>query len=65
MTEPSEAIMRVSENELVTTWRTLAAVAHNYEWGSPGNLCLIEACRLIEVEIRVQHGDHIWATLRA
>jgi hypothetical protein len=51
--------------DLATTWRTLTDVADNYSMTSPGWASLIEARRLIEVEIRAQHGDAVWTDLVA
>lgn len=45
---------------LAITWRTLRAVAGNYVYGSRGEAQLIEARRLIGLEIREQHGDKAW-----
>jgi hypothetical protein len=64
MDETIEVITPVTWADLATTWRTLRTVAGNYELGSIGHASLIEACRLIEVEIRAQHGDAAWGSLR-
>jgi len=57
--------VRVSFHELAITWKTLLSVSHNYEAGSLGEASLIEARRLIEAEVRAQHGDESWASLHA
>jgi len=54
-----------SVSDLTVTWWTLRAAADNYESGSPGEATLIEACRLIEIEVRAQHGDAAQEALRA
>jgi hypothetical protein len=59
-----ETITPVSANALTITWRTLMDVARNYELGSPGEAHLIDARRLIEIEMRTQHGDDAWTALR-
>jgi len=53
----------IGEDALATTWKTLTDVARNYEPGSLGEASLIEARRLIEVEVRAQHGDDAWEDL--
>lgn len=57
-------IQSIDAADLMITWRTLTDVATNYELGSLGEASLIEARRLIEVEIREQYGDDAWASLR-
>lgn len=46
-----------SVSDLTVTWCTLRAVMDNYVGGSPGEATLVEACRLVEIEMRAQHGD--------
>jgi hypothetical protein len=58
--EPFEPI---SADDLAITWRTLRTVADNYSMGSTGEAALIEARRLVEVEMRAQHGDEAWEGL--
>jgi len=55
--------MDISAEDLTVTWRTLMSVASNYEMGSIGEASLIEARRLIEVEMRAQHGDNAWEVM--
>lgn len=50
-------------DDLAVTWRTLTRVFGNYHMGSPGEATLIEARRLVEVEIRALHGDEAWASV--
>jgi hypothetical protein len=59
----TDAIETVASDDLARTWLTLTAVARNYAMGSSGEACLVEARRLIEVEMRAQHGDEVWAAL--
>lgn len=60
-----EGIEAITADDLAAAWRTLMAVARNYEAGSSGEATLIEARHLVEVEVRVQHGDSVWATMTA
>ena len=62
MTE--EEVVEIDLDDLATAWRTLMAVSSNYKLGSQGQANLIEARRLIEVEVRVQHGDEAWTAMR-
>lgn len=61
MTSPDTPITPITVDDLATTWRTLGQVAGNYFLGSQGEALLVEARRLIEIEIREQHGDQAWA----
>jgi hypothetical protein len=58
-----DSVETITANDLAITWCTLMAVARNYEPGSLGEAELIEARRLIEVEVRAQHGDDAWEAL--
>jgi hypothetical protein len=51
---------QISLDDLETTWQTLRTAAQNYHSGSEGDFALTEARRLVEVEIRSQHGDEAW-----
>jgi hypothetical protein len=62
VTAPND-IVTVAAEDLVTAWRTLHTAAQNYQLGSKGEERLIEAARLMEVELRTQHGDEVWAAL--
>jgi hypothetical protein len=62
MTDRDE-IAPIALDDLTVTWRTLAAVTHNYRFASPGEATLVEARRLVEVEVRSQHGDEAWAEM--
>lgn len=53
----SENIQPITLGDLATTRRTLLAMAGNYRIGSTGNSTLIDARRLVEIEVRQQHGD--------
>jgi hypothetical protein len=64
MNETDEDITSIALTDLRTTWRTLMMVAGNYSAGSKGEASLIEARRLVEMEIRAQHGDAAWGALR-
>jgi len=55
----------IGEDALTLTYLGLIAVADNYEAGSLGEASLIEAQRMVEVEMRAQHGDEAWTTMRA
>lgn len=64
MSQPTdEDTTEISPEALALTWVTLTAVMGNYELLSPGAASLIEARRLIEVEVREQHGDDAWASM--
>lgn len=45
---------------LLDVWDGLTAIANNYEVGGEGWRSLVEARRLTEVEVRMQHGDGVW-----
>jgi len=47
-------------DELVATWTGLTAVMDWYETGGEGWRALVEARRLVEVEIRAQYGEAAW-----
>lgn len=56
----TEEIRKVSLVDLHNCARTLKAIRDNYkmeaaEWGS-----LVEAKRLVMIEIRLQHGEEAW-----
>jgi hypothetical protein len=53
-------ITQIPLTELITTWRTLRKTSLEYHMGSQGEASLIEARRLIEVEIRARYGDDAW-----
>lgn len=57
MTTPTT---QISLTELITTWRTLRKTSLEYRMGSQDEASLIEARRLIEVEIRARYGDDAW-----
>lgn len=46
MTAPDRAAPDVAE--LVTTFRTLLALADAYGWGTPANASVVEAMRLVK-----------------
>lgn len=54
---------QISPEALTLTWVTLTAVMRNYDLLSHGWASLVEARRLIEVEVREQHGDDAWASM--
>jgi len=51
-------------DQLRATWVGLTATMDWYEVGGEGWAALVEARRLVEVEIRAQHGVAAWDALR-
>ena len=62
MTEPS-TITPIALRVLTATWRGLTAVMESYEMTGEGWRTLVEARRLVEVEVREQHGDAAWSRM--
>lgn len=56
----SDEITPIPLDDLAATWRGLNAVAENYQFMGKGWEQLIMARRLVEIEIRDQHGDRAW-----
>lgn len=63
MVSGDEDVEAVSVDDLRVAWQTLTTVMRNYEAGSLGEASLVEARRLIEVEVRMQHGDEAWGAM--
>lgn len=60
MSDAAPVTVQITPEDLAITWQTLMAVARNYDIGTESQACLIEARRLVEVEVRLQHGDDAW-----
>ena len=60
MTTPDDEITPIPLDLLATTWTGLNAVAANYTFMGKGWEQLVMARRLVEIEIRSQHGDAAW-----
>jgi hypothetical protein len=54
---------RIEWFDLEVTWRTLTAMMNNYFTGGEGYSALVEARRLVEVEMREQGYETQWADL--
>lgn len=63
MTNPEDEITPISADKLSVTWLTLTTLMDNYNAFGIGWEELLRAKRLVEIEIRSQHGDEVWAQI--